>query len=311
MFPPAPAEAHERTPARARVGYLGPQGTFTEEALLAGLADDAADPVAFETIHETAMAVRSGAVEWAILPIENSLDGSVTVTLDLLADNAQELQIVGEALLAVRHALIASAPITPEEIETVLTHPQVPGQCRSFLREQMPNAQVQPASSTADAVRIVAGSDPAQRRAAIGTVLAAELYGGLVLRTEIQDRDDNLTRFIWLGRRPAIAGGTAGEPPLRQPPAGGATKTSLVFWGPGADRAGWLVMCLDEFARREINLTKIESRPRRERMGHYMFFVDLEGAIEEGAVAEAVAGLGHLCEEARVLGSYPAAAQST
>ncbi len=323
MFPPDPAESSGTAAAGAggedppagrsgrgeRVGYLGPQGTFSEEALLAGLAPGAAEPVAFETIHETALAVRCGDAEWAIVPIENSLDGSVTVTLDLLAGGAGELQIVGEALLAVRHSLVAAVQMPLAEIETVLTHPQVPGQCRAFLRGELPGVQVLPASSTADAVRIAAGSDPDQRVAAIGTALAAQLYGGTVLRTDIQDRDDNLTRFVWLGRR---GGGRRGEeaqcglPPLRPAPKG-PWKTSLVFWGSGADRAGWLVMCLDEFARREINLTKIESRPRRRQMGQYMFFVDLEGSAADRGVAEAVAGLSTLCEEVRVLGSYPAA----
>ncbi len=295
----------------------------------------AAEPVPYETIRDTVMAVVSGAVDWAIVPIENSLDGSVTVTLDLLADHADEVQIVGEALLAVRHCLIAATQLRLEEIEEVLTHPQVPGQCRRFLREQLPGARVLAASSTADAVRQVAGgkaqagavrkaapaarrereaergasAEPSPeagvRRAAIGTRLAAELYGGSILRESIEDRDDNLTRFVWIG--PA---GTRRTPPLAAADAGEratARKTSLVFWGAGADRPGWLVLCLGEFAERSLNLTRIESRPRRERMGHYMFFVDLEGPIDSPEVAAALSGLRALCEEVRVLGSFPAA----
>jgi prephenate dehydratase len=289
-------------PTAARVGHLGPAGTFSEEALLASAQPGAVQPVALETIYDTAMAVTRGEVSWAVVPIENSLEGSVTVTLDLLADHAQQLRMVAEQLLAVRHFLAASAAIPLQQIRTVLTHPQVPGQCRRFLREQLPEARIVPATSTAEAVRIAAGTDPEEGMAAIGPRLAAELYGAVVLREDLQDRDDNLTRFVWLGSR-----STAARQAPVLPRADARDKTSLVFWGPGADRAGWLVLCLDQFAHRGINLTKIESRPRRERMGHYMFFVDLVGEAAEQDVSEAIAGLQALCEQVWVLGSYPAA----
>jgi prephenate dehydratase len=289
-------------PGAARVGHLGPAGTFTEEALLASALPGAVQPVALETIYDTAMAVTRGDVSWAVVPIENSLEGSVTVTLDLLADHAEQLQIVAEQLLGVRHFLAAAAEIPLQQIRTVLTHPQVPGQCRRFLREHLPQARIVPATSTAEAVRIAAGTDPAEGTAAIGPRLAAELYGAVVLREDLQDRDDNLTRFVWLGSRTAAAR----RPPVA-PRESARERTSLVFWGPGADRSGWLVLCLDQFAHRGINLTKIESRPRRERMGHYMFFVDLEGEAGEQDVGEAIAGLRALCEQVWVLGSYPAA----
>lgn len=286
-----------------RVGYLGPQGTFTEEALLARLRPGAGRPVALETIYDTAMALGRGEVEWAILPIENSLDGSVTVTLDLLAERAEELEVVGETLLAVRHALVAAGELELGSVSRVLTHPKVPGQCRAFLRESVPQAQVVAMSSTADAVRVAASSPASERVAAIGTKLAAEIYGARVIREDIQDRDDNVTRFVWLRRRGEAA--SIGPAPMEL--ESGAMKTSIVFWGPGADRAGWLVRCLDEFAGREINLTKIESRPRRQQMGHYMFFVDLEGDESSPPVSDALAGLRGRCEQVRVLGCYPSA----
>jgi prephenate dehydratase len=138
--------------------------------------------------------------------------------------------------------------------------------------------------------------------AALGTQLAARIYGATVVRAGVEDRADNETRFVWLAR----AQDAGALPPLRAP-AGKEWKTSLVFWGAGAERPGWLVRCLDEFARRDINLTKIESRPRRERLGSYMFFADLAGGVQEPLVAEALAGLEAMCEEVRVLGSYPAA----
>jgi prephenate dehydratase len=287
--------------SRPRVGYLGPEGTFSEEALLSSAGPETIEPVPLSSIRDTVTALREGEVEWSIVPIENSLEGSIGITLDLLAGEPRDLEIVGEALLRVSHSLIGTGAVGLERIETVITHPQVPGQCAGFLRTELPHARVLPSSSTAEAVRsVVAAGEPSQ--AALGTLLAAQIYGGTVLREGVEDRSDNETRFVWLARA-----GSATAPPLRAQ-AGGASKTSLVFWGPGADSAGWLVGCLDEFARRGINLTKIESRTRRERLGSYMFFVDLEGHIEDGAVGDAAAGLAGLCEEVRVLGSYPVGA---
>jgi prephenate dehydratase len=282
---------------RPRVGYLGPQGTFSEEALLASVVAESVEPVAQASIYETIMALREGEVDWALVPIENSLEGSINVTLDLLAGEANDVKIVGEALLRVRHSLVAAEQLELGEIETVITHPQVPGQCARLLHGELAHARVLPASSTAEAVRIVA---EASRRgqAALGTLLAAQIYGATVIREGVEDRDDNETRFVWLARADRGEG-----PPLRASAQSG-WKTSLVFWGAGAERPGWLVRCLDEFARRDINLTKIESRPRREWLGSYMFFTDLAGRLEEQHLAEAIAGLGGLCEEVRVLGSY-------
>jgi|SRR5436190_7019978 len=280
-----------------RVGYLGPEGTFTEEALLTSAAPGAVEPVPLATIYDAVMRLRTGEVDWAIVPIENSLDGSVSVTLDLLAGGGSELEIVAEALLAVRHSLIAAEAVELRDIDTVLSHPQVPGQCERFLRSELAHARILPAESTAEAVRIVT-SQALRGHAALGTVLAARIYGGTILREGVQDSDENETRFVWLARA-----GDEIEPPL-DARATGDWKTSIVFWGRGAERSGWLVRCLDEFARRSINLTKIESRPRRKRLGSYMFFADLGGHAREPTVAEAIAGVAKLCEEVKVLGSY-------
>jgi prephenate dehydratase len=287
-------------PAARRAGYLGPEGTFSEEALLASVDRDAVAPTALETIRDAVVAVQEGTLEWAIVPIENSIEGSVTVTLDALTGEAERVSIVGEVVLPVRHYLIAERPGALEAIRHVVSHPHVPGQCAGFLHSTLPSAQFVAATSTAEAVRLVAErKDPSW--AAIGPRLAAEIYGCTILEQGIQDREDNETRFVWLARTEDSA-----KPPLR-PVGDGAGKTSIVFWGAGADRAGWLALCLDEFGRRDINLTKIESRPRRERLGHYMFFVDLEGFEEQPAVAQALDGLRALCEGVRVLGSYRAA----
>jgi prephenate dehydratase len=285
---------------RPRVGYLGPEGTFSEEALLASAAPGAVEPTPLRTIYDTALALRTGEVEWAIVPIENSLDGSISVTLDLLAEDAADVKIVAETLLRVRHSLIASETVGLEEIDTVLSHPQVPGQCARFLRGELGHARILAAGSTADAVRTIV-SEGRRGQAALGTALAAEIYGGTVIREGVQDRDDNETRFVWLGRVHEPA-----DPPVAGSPTG-EWKTSIVFWGPGADSPGWLVRSLDEIARREINLTKIESRPRRQRLGSYMFFADLSGHAEQASVAEAIAGVRSHCQEVRVLGSYRAA----
>jgi prephenate dehydratase len=283
-----------------RAGYLGPEGTFSEEALLSSVAAGTVEPVALETIRDAVMAVQKRAVEWALVPIENSIEGSVTVTLDTLSGEAGDVMIVGEVVLPVRHCLIAPTQTELREIETIVSHPHVPGQCTRFLHEQLARARVVAASSTAEAVRLVAQRGDSSW-AAIGTRLAAALYECVVLREGIEDRGDNETRFVWLSRNDSPA-----DPPLHHGTSGDM-KTSLVFWGAGADHPGWLVLCLNEFAQREINLTKIESRPMRERLGHYMFFVDLVGSRDDPAVDEAVSGLCKLCEEVRVLGSYPTA----
>jgi prephenate dehydratase len=297
-------------------GYLGPEGTFSEEALLGSVDATALRPLALETIRDAVMAVQNREVAWSLVPIENSIEGSVTVTLDTLAGDASEVAIVGEVVLPVRHYLIARNTLDLAQIETIVSHPHVPGQCTRFLHERLPHARVVAASSTAEAVRLIAERDdlsPAGeqagvlpsdggRWAAIGTRLAAELYGCLVIAEGIQDREDNKTRFVWLARTDS----SVGAPPL-QLRTDSQGKTSLVFWGAGADRAGWLVLCLDEFARRGINLTKIESRPMRERLGHYMFFLDLEGSLAERDISDALTGLRAMCEQVRVLGSYPQA----
>ena len=290
-----------------KVGYLGPRGTFSEEALLAGVIPGAVEPVPFRSIYETVAALRRGEVRYSIVPIENSLDGSISVTLDLLAAEEEPVEIVGEVLLAISHSLIAAEIVPLDEIETVLSHPQVPGQCERFLRGELAHARVLAAPSTAEAVRTVVDTGrPGQ--AALGTALAARIYGGTVIREGIQDRDDNETRFVWLAR--SGEAGARSSPPLRET-AGKQWRTSIVFWGAGAERPGWLVRCLDEFARRDINLTKIESRPRRERLGSYMFFADLAGRAEDTPVANAIASMRTLSADVRLLGSYRAAAPAT
>jgi prephenate dehydratase len=285
-----------------RVAYLGPPGTFSQEALMAG--GDAAgwEPVPLASVYDTVMAVHERAVERALVPIENSLEGSVNATLDALAFEAADVAIVGELVHPVRHCLIAREAIAPEAVRTVVSHPQASAQCARFIRTELRDPLVIPAASTADAVRILAEDalppGTPEPGAALGTRLAADLYGCAVVRDGVEDTAGNETRFVWLA--PA-----SGEPPAS--PLDTPFKTSLVFWGAGTDAPGWLVRCLSEFAFRGVNLTRIESRPLKQRLGAYLFFVDCDGRASDRAVEQAVEGLRGQADVVRVLGSYPAA----
>jgi prephenate dehydratase len=278
-----------------RVAYLGPEGTNTHEALLAAAAatGEQIEPLPLPTIYDCAMAVQSGAAERAFAPIENALEGSVNATLDALAVETEDVVIAGEHVHPIHTCLIAAGPLELEAIETVRSHPQANAQCAHFLRTRLPRARVLAASSTAEAVRTVAEQDGTS--AALGSRLAAELYGGEVLVAGVDDAAGNETRFVWL----APAGTPTGSP--------GPWKTAIVFWGVGAEAPGWLVRCLSEFAFRGVNLTRIESRPRRQGLGRYMFFADLDGGAHEGPVGEALEALRGHVEHLRVLGSFPAA----
>ena len=283
-----------------RVGYFGPEGTFTHEALIAGGSGAELEAVPLPTIYDTVMAVHSGHVERALVPIENSLEGSVNATLDALAMETEDVGIVGEVVHPIRHCLIARTELELEQIEVVVSHPQASAQCARFIRTRLPGAQVLAGSSTAEAVRQVAAHDGPW--AALGNRVAAERYGCHVLRAGVEDVPDNETRFVWLGPAGA-APGLLGDD--REPL--GPWKTAIVFWGIGSEAPGWLVACLSEFASRDVNLTRIESRPRKQGLGRYMFFCDLEGRDNEPHVIDALQALRGHVEKLRVLGSYPAA----
>src|SRR5437763_12358089 len=282
-----------------RTGYLGPEGTFTQEALLSATSVSGLELVALPTIYDTVMAVHEGSVERALVPMENSLEGSVNATLDALAMETEDVAIVGEVVHPIRHCLIARAPLELSQIEAVVSHPQATAQCARFLRARLPGAQVLAGSSTADAVRMIAERDG--RWAALGNRLAAERYRCQILRSGVEDLPGNETRFVWLARREA-APGPIGSETLSI----GPWKTAIVFWGVGAETPGWLVRCLSELSERDVNLARIESRPRKQGLGRYMFFADLEGRETEPHVAEALGALGAHVEELRVLGSFPA-----
>ncbi len=280
-----------------RAAYLGPEGTYSHAALRGDTRAAGWEPVAVPTVFDAVLAVEEGGADRALVPIENSTEGAVGPTLDALAVETRAVRIVGEVVLPVTHALIARRAIALSDVRVVLSHPQANAQCARFVREQLPAARVISVASTAEAVRMVAdGRAPAEPAAALGTRLAAELHGGVVLRDGVEDTAGNVTRFVWLAPQ-----GTA---PLGEP-----TKTSVVWWGAGDESAGWLVRCLSEFAFRGVNLTRIESRPQRLGLGHYMFFADLDGGAapgDGGLVSEAIEALAGQAETVRVLGSYPA-----
>jgi prephenate dehydratase len=285
-----------------RTGYLGPPGTYSEEAVRASADLTAVELVPMPTIYDTVLAVHEGTLDRALVPVENSLEGSVNVTLDALALEAVDVVIVGEVVHPIRHCLLAREPVALEDVRTVVSHPQASAQCARFIRTRLSQAAVVSASSTAEAVRLVAeGADPRRGPwAAVGNRAAGALYGCVVLQAGVEDLPDNATRFIWLARRGTAASDMAG---------GDSFKSSLVFWGVGADAPGWLVRCLSEFAFRGVNLTRIESRPLKEGLGRYMFFVDCEGGEDDARVAEAIRALRRHAQEVRVLGSYPAASR--
>lgn len=300
-----------------RAAYLGPPGTFSEEALSAAAPE--LEPVPVGTLREVVLAVQRGTVERAIVPFENALEGGVDPVLDALALEAPDVALIGEHVQPVIHNLVGPEGLALDEIATVMSHPQALGQCARWLAERLPHAVTVPTASTADAVRDVAADAPHRAagdggssaiagpmreiagrpgRAAIGPRLAAERYGARVLASGIEDEPGNTTRFALLA--PAAS---APAPP----PESAAAKTALVYWGAGSGSPGWLVDCLTGFASRGVNLVRIESRPLRRGMGHYMFFLDLLGSLASPAVADAVEELRQHAEVVRVLGSFPAA----
>lgn len=287
----------EHAVGRRRIGHLGPPGTHGEEALRAALTDatDAWELVALDSNGDVVRAVESGAVEAGFVPIENSVEGAVTETIDALVHDAPGVRIVGEIVWPAHHSLIAAGPLALEEITTVASHPQALAQCQEFISRELPNARRLAQVSTAEAVRDAIEQNAG--RAAIGSHIAAEIYGGTVLAEKIEDSAGNKTRFVWLAR---------GEDSPWTPPADTVVRTSLVFSGFNDTSPGGLVGILNEFAERDVNMSKIESRPQRTSLGHYLFFVDLDGAEDAPAIAGAINGVAQKVDKLRVLGCYHA-----
>jgi prephenate dehydratase len=273
----------------ARYAYLGPEGTFTEAALRTVPAASRADLQPQPTITAALDAVRSGAADGAVVPIENSVEGSVTVTLDELAAG-DPLLITREMAVPVRFALLARPGRDRFAVRTIATHPHAAAQCRRWLAVHHPHAEVVPVASTAQAAAIVAAPDSVYD-AAIAAPIAAEHYRLAVLEHEIGDNPDAETRFVLVSR------------PGPVPPRTGSDKTSLVAFIRD-DHPGALMEVLDEFALRGVNLTRIESRPTGAALGRYCFSIDCEGHVDDARVGEALMGLRRICADVRFLGSY-------
>ena len=268
-----------------RLAFLGPRGTFSEEAALR--YDPDGQLVPFVSISAVAAAIGSGMADEGVVPIENSLEGPVTETLDILI-HSSELSVRSEIVLPVEHLLLARAGAEASDIKIIASMPQALAQCRQFIEQRFPKATLEAALSTAAAVEEMMGRDNA---AAIGNQRAAELYGAEVLAQGIQDRTTNLTRFVILADED--------HPPT------GDDKTSLAFAFAVEDRPGLLVAALEEFSSRDINLSKIESRPSKERLGVYIFLADLDGHRTEQPLAESLERVREKSSFFRVLGSYP------
>lgn len=279
-----------------RVGYLGPPGTFCEEALLTLFAGAEIDGVPFPSVADCFEAVSTGEVPEALVPIENSIEGAVSTTLDQLAFGPRGLVIRAEVVLPVRQHLIGRAGMTVGDIRRIVSHPVVPAQCSRFLRRNLPDVEFIAANSTAEAVRQVT-SAPDEPWAAIGTLRAADIYGGEVIAEDIEDNDRNSTRFILIGTEPVSTSGP------------GRYRTSIVCML-GRDRPGALLSILQEFAMRAVNLSRLESRPTKQGLGRYLFFIDIDGSMQRDLPVSAAIRALEDQNLARVipLGSYPVGA---
>jgi prephenate dehydratase len=289
-----------------RIAYLGPAGTFSEDAVRSsGFGGDRFESVPCDTILDAIESIGQGRADRAMVPIENSIEGSVRNTMDGLIAAAESVKIIGEYVHEVRSALITAHPMPLDRITAVISHPQPLAQCARFLREELPGAELRVADSTSSAVREVSlGGDGL---AALGPATSAPIYGCTVIREGIEDEPGNLTRFVWLAPAgtdapdPVDGSGTSGDP------ASAGWKTTVVFSELGEDHPGALVEALLEFSQRQINLARIESRPQRRRLGQYLFFIDIEGRESDPDVAAALDGLRLKTGSVRVLGSYPGA----
>jgi prephenate dehydratase len=272
-----------------KYGFLGPSGTFTEAALQK-VAQSGDELIAYVNVTATLNAIRTGACQKALVPIENSIEGVVARTLDELAIG-EPLVITGEIVLPVSFALLVLPATNSRDIKSIATHPHAEAQCRSFIARNYPNAQIIDTSSTAAAAKeLIKG----QYDAAIASEIAARNYQLKVIASDISDNKSAITRFVMV------------EKPGKLSRPTGKDRTSLAVFI-AIDHAGALLEILNVFAKNQVNLTFIQSRPTGMELGHYHFIIDAEGHIEDQQVADTIAGLELICEDVRFLGSYPQA----
>jgi prephenate dehydratase len=278
-----------------RVAFLGPIGTFTEEALLSqpDLAELALEPMA--TVGDVLAAVSAGTVELGFVPIENAIEGSVNVSLDALAFE-HELLIQREVRLPITMHLMALPGVGLADVRRVLSIPVATAQCRQFLARELPKADVVAANSTAEAAQLIGRHTETMRdAAAVGPALSGKLYGLVSLAADIADHPENETRFVLVGRE-GVARRT------------GHDKTAIVCFQ-DFDRPGSLLAILHEFAARSINLVRLESRPTKKSLGEYCFVIDLEGHIGDEVVADCLREIRAKAADVKFLGSFPAAGE--
>lgn len=277
----------------ARYTYLGPEGTFTEAALRAFVGTEHVRTDPSTDVVSALDAVRGGRADFAVVPMENSVEGGVNVTLDTLASSPEPLVIVGEVVVPVAFVLAVVPGTRLEEVRRVSTHPHAWAQCRGWVSRELDGAVHVPATSTAAAAALLADRGrEAGFDAALCSALSAERYGLEALAEGVADNPHAVTRFVVVSRPGAL------------PEPTGADKTTLMAHLPD-NEAGALLDMLEQFAVRGVNLSRIESRPIGDSLGRYSFSMDLEGHVAEERVAAALIGLHRVCPLVRFMGSYP------
>ncbi|MEW9082867.1 prephenate dehydratase [Caldanaerobacter subterraneus] len=270
-----------------KVGYLGPKGTFSEEAVfkyIEGMKE--CEAIEFATIQDVVKSVAEGTCDEGILPVENSIEGSVNVSLDLLINDAEGILVRGEVIISISQCLICDDFIDFKDVHCILSHPQALAQCREYILNNFPTAEVKTTEST---VKALLGVNAKKGIVAIGPERAAWLYNLKILEKDVQDIKENYTRFLVIAKRDSDYTGE--------------DKTSIVFSVPNVP--GSLYRALGVFAEKNINMTKIESRPSRKKFGEYVFWVDIEGHREEERIKGALEELKVKADFLKVIGSYP------
>jgi prephenate dehydratase len=272
---------------RPTFGFLGPPGTNTQEALLQVVDPERIDLVDLPSIEDVILAVERGEVDRGMVPIESSVEGTVNTTVDVLAFETEGVLIQREVILNVRLHLLGRPGTDLSKVSEVYSMPVATAQCRRWLRDNLPNAKVIATNSTSEAAGRVAYEKGSA--VAIGPNLAAQLFALDVIARDVTDHPEAETRFVVIGKERA--------------PASGRDKTSLVAFPIAEDHPGALLEILTEFASRNINLTKLESRPTKRVLGEYCFFIDLEGHMDDPLASEAIAALEKIVR-VKLLGSY-------
>lgn len=276
---------------KTKIAYLGPPGTFAEEALdkyiNIGKLEKSIEKIPYSNMGEVIKSVDRGEAVEGIVPIENSLEGSVNITLDFLTFES-EVKIIREITIPIKHSLIGKENISPDKIKKIISHPHATAQCKNYISTYLKGAEIIAANSTAEAIQMLKKEE--NDIAAIGTKTAAKIYGLEIIESDIEDNNDNKTKFIFVGNS------------IR--PISGRDKTSIVCFLK-QDKPGSLFNILKEFAERNINLTRLESRPAKKDLGDYVFLIDIEGHLYDRDIYEAIDVLRKTVYLVKILGSYP------